>query len=76
MQVVGVDFGTTNVRIATWDSSQPDRTGRGIDHAGGDCLSETTWRRGYDLRGRGCGRIGEGSRYGGGGQHQAVGLGW
>ena len=24
MQVVGVDFGTTNVRIATWDSSQPD----------------------------------------------------
>ena len=24
MQVVGVDFGTTNVRIATWDSTQPD----------------------------------------------------
>ena len=24
MQVVGVDFGTTNVRIATWDSDQPD----------------------------------------------------
>ena len=23
MQVVGVDFGTTNVRIATWDSEQP-----------------------------------------------------
>ena len=25
MQVVGVDFGTTNVRIATWDSSQQDQ---------------------------------------------------
>ena len=24
MQVVGVDFGTTNVRIATWDSTQPE----------------------------------------------------
>ena len=24
MQVVGVDFGTTNVRVATWDSNQPD----------------------------------------------------
>ncbi len=24
MQVVGVDFGTTNIRISTWDSSQPD----------------------------------------------------
>ncbi len=24
MQVVGVDFGTTNVRIATWDSNRPD----------------------------------------------------
>ena len=23
MQTVGVDFGTTNVRIATWDSTQP-----------------------------------------------------
>ena len=25
MQIVGVDFGTTNVRIATWDSDEPDR---------------------------------------------------
>ena len=26
MQVIGVDFGTTNVRIASWDSNQPDTT--------------------------------------------------
>ena len=26
MQIVGVDFGTTNVRIATWDSSRTDTT--------------------------------------------------
>ena len=25
MQIVGVDFGTTNVRIATWDTEEPDR---------------------------------------------------
>ena len=25
MQIVGVDFGTTNVRIATWDTDQSDR---------------------------------------------------
>ena len=25
MQIVGVDFGTTNVRIATWDTDEPDR---------------------------------------------------
>ncbi len=24
MKVVGVDFGTANIRVATWDSSQPD----------------------------------------------------
>lgn len=30
MQVVGVDFGTTNVRIATWDSSQPDLTPQSV----------------------------------------------
>ena len=24
MQVVGVDFGTTNIRIATWDSERPE----------------------------------------------------
>jgi molecular chaperone DnaK (HSP70) len=26
MQIVGVDFGTTNVRIATWDTDQPGLT--------------------------------------------------
>lgn len=25
MQIVGVDFGTTNVRIATWDTGEPER---------------------------------------------------
>ena len=48
MQVVGVDFGTTNIRIATWDSARPEvipesrfiGQGDTSDHARGDCASK------------------------------------
>lgn len=36
MQVAGVDFGTTNVRIATWDSSDPDVPPRSLFIGQGD----------------------------------------
>ena len=36
MQIVGVDFGTTNVRIASWDSSLEDVAPRPILVGQGD----------------------------------------
>ena len=51
MQVVGVDFGTTNVRISTWDSEQaqppePKLIGAGAitDYAGDCCFAAACGR--------------------------------
>ena len=34
MQIVGVDFGTTNVRIAVWDSSEPNSVPQPVEFDG------------------------------------------
>ena len=42
MQVVGIDLGTTNLRISTWDSDQPDTTPQPLTIGRGDSYTMPT----------------------------------
>ena len=42
MQVVGIDLGTTNLRISTWDSDQPDTIPQPLTIGQGDSYTMPT----------------------------------